>query len=216
MRVALLKSRTGRHLTGFGWAVLVSALFAILLATMANLYSFLAPNDPPNGGILVVEGWIHDVALQDAVALYRKGRFSKIACTGGPIETGSYIQPFKSYSEMTAMRLEVLGVPDDDIIVAIADDNTRDRTYQAAAALKETFLARNIEETRLHLVTVGPHARRSRLLFRKALGKDYAIGVSSLDDLAYAPDDWYRCSEGVRSVVGELIAFLYALLLFHP
>jgi hypothetical protein len=68
----------------------------------------------------------------------------------------------------------------------------------------------------MHLVTVGPHGRRSRMLFRKALGKDYSIGVTCLEESSYDADDWYTCSDGVRSVMGEFIAYVYARLFFHP
>ena len=165
---------------------------------------------------MVVEGWIHDFALDDAVTLYRAGNYSKIICTGVPIETGSYIQQFKSYPEMTANRLRKLGIPDKEIIVTVADETKTDRTYLAALALRQSFITYNMQETNIHLVTVGPHGRRSRMLFKKALGSDYSVGVTCLDDYSYDSEDWYKCSEGVRSVLSETIAYTYAMFFFHP
>ena len=165
---------------------------------------------------MVVEGWIHDFALDEAVTLYRTGNYSKIICTGVPIETGSYIQHYKSYPEMTAARLRKLGLPEDQIVVTIADETKKDRTYLAAVALRQSFIAYNIEETNIHLITTGPHGRRSRMLFQKALGKDYNIGITCLEDSSYDAENWYSCSEGVRSVLGELIAYTYAKFFFHP
>ncbi|MGA2556129.1 MAG: hypothetical protein ABSG04_07630, partial [Verrucomicrobiota bacterium] len=60
------------------------------------------------------------------------------------------------------------------------------------------------------------HARRSRLLFQKACGDDTKVGVIALDDVGYDPTHWWRTSEGVREVVGEGIAYLYARIVFHP
>ena len=82
--------------------------------------------------------------------------------------------------------------------------------------MREGIMAYNINEINLHLVTVGPHGRRSRMLFQKALGKDYRIGVTCLEDSSYNAEDWYKCSEGVRSVLGEFIAYAYAKFFFHP
>ncbi len=133
-----------------------------------------------------------------------------------PIETGSYIQAFKSYPEMTTARLLELGIDPSEIITAIGDETKKDRTYVAAIALREAFIAHNIEGTNIHLVTTGPHGRRSRLLFQKALGKEYHIGITCLEDSGYDPGRWYAYSEGVRKVIGELIAYTYAKLFFYP
>ena len=99
--------------------------------------------------------------------------------------------------------------------MAVSEDTRRDRTYLSAVALREAIIAYNLAETDLRLVTTGPHGRRSRMLFRKALGRDYRIGVTCLEEADYAPGEWYLYSHGVRSVVGELIAYLYALC-FNP
>lgn len=165
---------------------------------------------------MVVEGWIHDFALDDAISLFNLGDYEKIVCTGVQIETGSYIQQFKSYPEMTADRLRKMGIPEEKIVVAIADVAKKDRTYMAAVALREAFMAYNLEERNLHLVTVGPHGRRSRMLFQKALGPDFEIGVTCLEPASYDPEEWFKSSEGVRYVIGETLAYLYAKFLFHP
>jgi uncharacterized SAM-binding protein YcdF (DUF218 family) len=183
---------------------------------MLNLYPFLAPNAPPHTGLLVVEGWIHDDALNEATLIYRAGNYSKIACTGVPIETGSYLQPFKSYSEMTTARLLELGIAPSEIITAIGPETQKDRTYTAATALREYLATHNIKENRIHLVTTGPHGRRSRLLFQKALGKDYHVGITCLPDTGYDPARWYAYSQGVRKVIGESIAYTYAKFFFRP
>lgn len=216
MTLALTKEHTGRRLTWLGWLLLIILIAGAFFAFLTNIYPFLAPDKGPHEGVMVVEGWIHDFALDEAVNMYRTGDYSKIVCTGTPIETGSYIQQFKSYPEMTAARLKKMGIPEDQVVVTIADDNRNDRTYLAAVAMREGIIAYNIGETNLHLVTVGPHGRRSRMLFQKALGKDYHIGVTCLDERTYDAEDWYICSEGVRSVIGEFIAYTYAKFFFHP
>ena len=216
MKLALTKEHTGRRLTFLGWLVVVILIAAVFFGFVANLHPFLAPEAPPHKGLLVVEGWIHDFALDEAVRMYKTGDYSKIVCTGVPIETGSYIQAFKSYPEMTAARLRKLGIPENEIIIAIGEETNKDRTYVAATALREAFMAYNIEESNIHLVTTGPHGRRSRLLFQKALGNDYRVGITCLDDSGYDPDRWYAYSQGVRKVLGEWIAYTYAKLFFHP
>lgn len=214
MNFKLTNVKPRRRPTAFGWLVAAGAAGLLMAGAVTSSYPFLAPQKPPHHGIMVVEGWIHDFALDEAVSMYRSGSYSKIVCAGVPIETGSYIQAFKSYPEMTAARLRKLGIAPEEIIVAIGEETKKDRTYVAAVALRESIMAYNIGETNIHLVTTGPHGRRSRLLFRQALGKGYKVGVTSLEDSAYDPEHWYAYSQGVRTVIGEFIAYCYARFFF--
>jgi len=216
MKFALTNVKPRRRLTWQGWLILLFLLAALFIRFFTGLYPFLAPETEPQKGLMVVEGWIHDFALDEAITTFRRGGYTAIVCTGVPIETGSYIQQFKSYPEMTADRLKKMGVPPEKIVVAVADDGKRDRTYASAVALREAFMAYNINEKNLHLITTGPHGRRSRMLFKKALGNEYSIGVSSLAPAAYEADRWYTCSEGVRSVMSEFLAYIYAKFFFYP
>jgi len=216
MNFALTQKSTKRLLTWRGWLLIAMLSIGILWGFVTNLYPFLAPEKPPHKGLMVIEGWIHDFALDEAMTIYRAGNYSKIVCTGVPLETGSFLLQYKSYPEMTAARLRKLGIPEEQIMVAVADETKKDRTYMAAIALRKAFITDNLKETNLHLITTGPHGRRSRMLFQKALGKNYTIGITCLDASSYNPEDWYTCSEGVRSVIGEFIAYAYAKFFFYP
>ncbi len=216
MNLALTKERTGRRLTGLGWLGAATLLVAVFIGFVANLYPFLSPDAPPHEGLLVVEGWIDDQALESALETYRTGNYSKIICTGMPIETGNCLLPFHSYSEMTADRLRQMGTDPAEILVATGKLARKDRTYLSALALRDALASHGIAERNIHLITCGPHGRRSRLLFQKALGKEYRVGITCLPDPGYDPACWYAYSQGVRKVVGEFIAYTYAKFLFHP
>ncbi len=216
MKFALTTVKLRRRPTWLGWALVAMLICALFFGFAANLYSFLAPEKAPHKGLMIVEGWIHDFALDEAITLFNQGDYAKIVCTGVPIETGSYIAQFKSYPEMTAARLKKMGVDPTRIVVAVADDVKKDRTYASAVALREAIMAYNLEETSLHLITTGPHGRRSRMLFQKALSGEYEIGVTCLDPASYDPEKWILCSEGVREVMSEFLAYTYAKLFFHP
>jgi len=53
--------------------------------------------------------------------------------------------------------------------------------------------------------------RRSKMMFTKVFGKNVAIGIIALNDPLYDPKHWWRTSEGVREVLGEAIAYMYAI-----
>jgi len=92
----------------------------------------------------------------------------------------------------------------------------RDRTYGSAVALRNWFREHNMSVRSINVVTEDLHARRTRLLFEKALGHDVAVGVIAVANPDYDSRHWWRYSQGVKEVVSEGAAYLYARFLFYP
>jgi hypothetical protein len=92
----------------------------------------------------------------------------------------------------------------------------QDRTYHSAVNVRRWLESQGITSSSVDVITLGPHARRSRLLFEAALGPDVTVGVYAVPDPRYDLAHWWRSSEGVRSVLGETIAYVYARLFFDP
>jgi len=63
-------------------------------------------------------------------------------------------------------------------------------------------------------VTEGTHARRTRLLFKRALGPDVAVGVIAIPSPDFDAKHWWQYSQGVEEVVQEGIGYLYARCFF--
>ena len=206
MQIRSLYLRSGCRLL----LVLLALLFLFFLIR-STLYPFLAPNQPPYRGWMIIEGWIEDAALIQAISLYTNGDYEGIYTTGVPLDVGSPLLTYHTYAEMTTARLIALGIPPDEIRTVSATYTQRDRTYRAALALRDALHADGMSEGDLHLISVGPHSRRSRLLFRTALGDRFSIGISALPDSSYPSEKWYQYSKGVRAVLAESIAYLYAL-----
>jgi uncharacterized SAM-binding protein YcdF (DUF218 family) len=49
----------------------------------------------------------------------------------------------------------------------------------------------------VNVVTENTHARRTRLLFREALGKNVVVGIIAIANPDYDKGHWWRYSEGV-------------------
>jgi uncharacterized SAM-binding protein YcdF (DUF218 family) len=199
-----------------GWLFLGLVLVTVTMVAIRGSYSFLAVNDPKPGGVLVVEGWAGDYALEAAVAEFKQFSYEKIYVTGGPIEWGAPLSEYKTYAELGAATLVALGMNTNVVQPVPAPKVKQDRTYACAVALKNWVDQHGIQLTRVNLVTVGPHARRSRLLFQKSFGDDLPIGVIAVPEPEYDARRWWRSSQGFRVVTGEAIAYLYARFLFHP
>jgi hypothetical protein len=66
------------------------------------------------------------------------------------------------------------------------------------------------------VLTEDVHARRSQLLFAKALGPEISVGIIAVPNPDYDARRWWRYSEGVKDVISETAAYLYTKLLFYP
>ena len=93
---------------------------------------------------------------------------------------------------------------------------TRDRTYSSAVELRRWFEAHHNVPKTLTVATLGPHARRTRLLYEEAFGSQTKIGIISIPDREYDRRRWWRYSEGVKEMISEGAAYLYARFLFQP
>ncbi len=172
-------------------------------------YPFFAISKPLHGDIMVVEGWLRGEELRSALQIYRAGKYSQIVVTGGHF----------AYSTATTLASE-WQIDPDRVKVAVRDMPNgkfeRDRTFNSALGLRHWLLEANQKEKKVDIVTRGHHARRSFILFKTALDGVAQVGVIAVSPYNYDPDYWYDSSAGFRSVIGEIIAYIYVKLIFTP
>ncbi len=182
--------------------------------------AFLSKNEPLSSKTLVVEGWLPDYALEKVAQRFQDEHYSTIITTGGPLEIGSYLKEYKDYAHMAKASLIAMGMKEEDIIAVAGPDVKRDRTYHSALALKKWIYQNKFDAHVLNLASLGPHSRRSTILFEKAfadeniaLNNTVEFGSISIVPEDYDPRRWYASSSGVRKTINELIAYIYVLLL---
>lgn len=205
------------------WRLSPKARLITLLAVVSGLvfvffgvHPFLAENARVGGDYLVIEGWIPDYALEEGLREFREHPYRGVLTVGCQMTEGIDIDPGDNYAEAAAKRLERLGLDPVKVQAVPSDEVSRNRTYLSAVALRDWFEKQAIPVKAIDVVTLGTHARRSRLLVDKAFHGTIAVGVIAVVDREYDPSRWWESSEGVREVIGESIAYLYARLLFHP
>jgi len=199
-----------------GWVVVMLLGAGLGVLTLRGSYPFLAVTDPIPGGALVVEGWEPDYALAQALAEFKRNPYTKLYVTGGPLEQGAPLSEYKTYAELGAAMLVRMGLSADSVQAVPAARARQDRTYASAVALRRWLRERGLKPTSLTVISLGTHARRSRLLFEKAMGESARVGILAIEDRSYDAQRWWRYSQGVRAVTTEMIAYGYARLLFHP
>jgi uncharacterized SAM-binding protein YcdF (DUF218 family) len=199
-----------------GWVLLALSFAALALLAARVLYPFLAVTDSVPGGVLVVEGWVADYMLEAAVAEYKRDHYARLFVTGVPLQQGAPLSEYQNYAQLGAATLLKLGLSTNDVQAVPTGLTRRDRTYATALSLRSWWREHEMAPTKVNLVTGGPHARRSRLLFEKALGQGVTVGVIAIPANDYDERRWWNSSQGVRIVTGEALAYVYARLLFYP
>jgi hypothetical protein len=192
--------------------ILIAAAGWLFLRTVQP---FLAVNRPVGGEVMVVEGWIPDYAMREALAIFRSRPYRLMITTGGPMPQGMAFSSFGTYAEFAAAAMRDFGLSGDSVTAVPSPDVGRDRTYQEGVSLGEWLRARPGAFTRVDVVSFSTHARRSRLLYRMALGPEVEVGVLAPRDLGYDPAAWWKTSNGFRRVSDEVLAYLYAKLVFR-
>ncbi|MDQ6971883.1 MAG: hypothetical protein Q9M30_04475 [Mariprofundaceae bacterium] len=195
------------------WVLLLLMLGATGGGVIINLHGFLAPNHALGEEMLVIEGWLSDAALLEAKKIANEGGYRFVVTTGGPLAQGGFLSAYQTYAELSFASLQKIGLSK-PVFPVPAPKVLKDRTYHSALALKDWLDEVHPEVRRFDLLTDGPHARRSRLLFSMAFGPEFEIGIISLPPGSYDPSRWWLSSAGVRTLIGETIAWLYARFVF--
>lgn len=199
-----------------GWVLAALSVAALALLGLREMGPFLTVSDPVPGGVLVIEGWAPDYVMEVAAAEFKRNHYAKLFVTGLPVEQGSFLSAYTNFANAGVATLLKLGLSTNDLQAVPATQVRRDRTYNMAVALKKWLREHDQSPTKVNLITSGPHSRRSRLLFEKALGRGVTVGTLAIPPNDYDERRWWNSSQGVRVVIGEALAYGYARLLFHP
>jgi hypothetical protein len=200
-----------------GWLLLTSAGLVVACLVFLNIHPFLAVTHRVNTNVLVVEGWVPRYAIREAAEEFRTGSYQRIFTTGGPVEgSDGYTNDYNTSASVGAEALKKFGVPDDLVQMVPSRVTARERTYSSGVALRDWFREHNTPVHSINVLTEDAHARRTRLLYHKAFGKSVTVGIIAVSNPDYDSTQWWRYSDGVREVIGESIAYVYAKFFFHP
>jgi hypothetical protein len=212
----LISRRERWALTWRAWLILLGLGLAGGCLVVRGSHAFLAIDAPVSTTVMVVEGWVPRYAVTNYVARYHSN-YTMIFTTGGATLADYASRDVSdTFASVVRSRLVRVGVPASKIQIVPCWLVERDRTYASAVALREWCRTNSVQLTAFNVITLGPHARRSRLLHQKAFGDGVKVGVIPLTNVEYDPDHWWRYSEGVKETMSEAAAYLYVRFLFSP
>jgi hypothetical protein len=212
----LLARREAWRLTWRGWLLLLFLAVTASVVMLLEAYPFFAPTERVPAALLVIEGWSPPNAMKQVADEYRTGHYQRAVLVRSILDLDDKYLSGQDEGDYLVNLLVKYHMPADKITSLFPLVVNKDRTYHSALEVKKWIAGQGMVVKSLDLITMGPHARRSRLLYEKAFGGQVKIGIIAMKDLEYDENHWWRASEGVRSVMGETIAYLYARFLFRP
>jgi uncharacterized SAM-binding protein YcdF (DUF218 family) len=209
------KNRWGLSWRGHLTVVILS--LGVIGLLIWKIQPFLAVTQRVDADYLVMEGWVHQFAARAAATEFKAGHYQKIFVTGVPvIGSGEYVSDSDTEAYVGAGLLKRAGIAEEFLQRIPRRQVDRDRTYGSALELKKWFREHGVTVHSLNVVTESAHARRTWRLFQEALGPDIKVGIIAAPNPDYEARHWWRYSEGVREVLGESLAYAYAVFIFCP
>ena len=195
-----------------GWLVGLGCVVCLMIFFITHIYSFLALNLPIKADILVIEGWMQDSELEKAIAEFKSGGYQKLMIIGPSLFAGHYLSQYKNFAELGAATLISLGFDSDQLIVVPTPDVLINRTDASAIAVHDWLMKSELNVKSINIYTFDVHSRRSWKLFKQALAPKINVGVIVLEPRSYNPRNWWKSSAGVKAIISETIAYIYAFL----
>lgn len=160
--------------------------------------------------VLLVEGWIDDQGVLAAAEEFKRSDYKYVVVTGGQTDGR---QSSSNYAEIAARELNRLGIPEDKIIIAKTEGIERQRTFKSAAAAWRALQNKGIHPKDINVLTLGPHARRSRSVYRKVFAPATDIGVIAWVPADYGSTPWWRSTRRTKCFLKEIVGYPFELLL---
>ena len=212
---ALFRRRQVWLPTWWGALVMLTVLGLVAGGLAVNAYALLSPAQPARGldghgaRTLVIEGWMPEAELIQAIPVIRAGRYERVLTTGGPMEPSLDVGNWRTLAVHAAAVLRAKGVTEPPVIAVSSTSLRRDRTYQMAVAVREWAKGNGVDLDAIDLFSVGAHTRRSRMGYRLALGRAVEVGTFVAVPTEYDPQRWWSSSEGVKATMDEVFGLAW-------
>lgn len=198
-----------------GWAVISALALSCAVLFLAYAEAFLAVTDDQGSDALVVECWIGARGIESAGELFLSKNYRYIVLVGG-IEETRWTKEFWNHTEYSKEVLQKAfpEILDENIVLASNDFVLRNRTYRAALKAELEIRARELEIKSLSLFTKGAHARRSKLVYRRAFPDNIEIRSASWKPARLYEGKWFSSSERTKDLLVEMIGYVYEKLFY--
>ncbi|MEP7299372.1 MAG: ElyC/SanA/YdcF family protein [Burkholderiales bacterium] len=222
LKPALFRRRTLWWPTWQGTIVLLVLLVLVALGFARHAAAFLALQAPAHGRdgqparTLIVEGWMDEDALAQALAAFQRGGYARLISTGGWMSRAQDTGHWGSSAARGAAYMREHGVAPERVVAVPAPKTQEERTWTNAVMVRQWMQATGTTLDAADVYTASVHARRSRMLYQMALGDAVEVGVLAATPEEFDLDHWWRSSAGTKAVLGETLSWVWTTCCFWP
>jgi len=188
---------------------------ALTIFIINNLANYLAQQQPVNKGILVVEGWVSEQALLQAIRTYKTNPYQQIITTGGLIKRRQQ-REYKSYADSATAFLLKNGINKPEITSLPTPSSAQNRTFLSAVIVRDWLIKKKNKTQTIDVVSEGVHARRTLVLYQMAFANKRDIGIIAGESEEYLLEFWWQTSAGVKGVISEIVGLTWVACCFDP
>ncbi len=188
------------------WKGPVLAIALLVIVLLAGVQDFLAVSTPIGHGVLVVEGWIPDSSFADALETFRTGTYTDLVIVGG---SSHRVEGVRLEERLVSSGTSETDGGTHHTPVFLPLTGNRNRTYATALTFRSWADQSHRSIQSVDVFTEGVHARKSWILFRKALGGKYSVGIISGPERSYDPNRWLLSRRGLLVVSRNVAGYCY-------
>ena len=205
----LIRQKTVWLPTWQGWTLLFLIAAGLLVTAFLNVHRFLAVTQRVEADVLIVEAWMPKTVTQEAVKEFTQGQYTllvvmEMTSNGDP-------RPKQDSALKTPMAKYFVShdVPTTRIIECFAPATNDRRSLTMADAVRKTLNQRGITARGFNVFAPGAHARKTWLLYRRALSSIAPVGIVSIPTGDYDPAKWWKTTNGANWVIVNGIGWFY-------
>jgi hypothetical protein len=188
--------------------VLLFAFVVGLVCFVLSVHPFLALNRPVKADTMIVEGWVPDYAIANAVHEFKSGQYVRIFVSGFDVETANSDSTDASGTSRVVQNLIGMGIPTAAVESCPAPPSAFNRTSHMARAVRDRMRVLNVNPLGTNVVTLGPHGRQSLLAYRRMLGSTTPVGVITIPKNDYNPSYWWASSSGIKKTTKDFAGWV--------
>ena len=192
----------------------LAALVLVLLSSWVIFYvdPFLSKSSPVNADTLLVEAWVDAKYMPLAIQEFRKGKYNHIFVVGDSLAYDPKRQYKDGLEDITHTIIES-GIDPSHVTAIRTPPKIWHKTWSQALAFRNYLARSNYPVKAINVFTLGVHARKSHLLYQRALRPGIKVGVISAIHCKRSYGPWWLTLSGIYGMFKNSIAYLDALLL---
>ena len=213
-----MKSQSQQRFTFRSQMLLIIGFTLLVIGVSGTIWlciwgeTFFSLTRPLPADALIVEGWIGSDGIRAAADEFRHGGYRYVVATGGL--TGYLFNNDRlNYAEMAKEELVQSGVPGSRIIVSSFGEIEHERTFKSATSSWHSIHRAGVRPAAINVFTLGPHARRSQLVYEKVYAPEVRVGVIAFVPAGYHSEPWWLSNARTKCLLKETVGYPYELLL---